>query len=557
MVADVTSVDEEVSLTRRTAASDGAPIGIQQVPWTTAPFSVRRASPSLTADARRAYYWRMLSDKLVVSSVALGLAAVLGASATAAFASDVRGSWQMNLGCGFQSTATQLLALDGDPETGTVSGAVTDCGTFEVPGAIRRATSCTATPFEGTITGADFALPAAGARWSSDMTFAPLAVISCAAATRIEWQQGLRGTVEQDESGRASAIRGVFDLGAVRLSDGAGTCFEMSNAPDCDFDLRRNDVPVGSQVTVSPRANTTVTFETVTQPGVLSVMPLTQPDADVPARFQVLSSGTTALYYDVHTSATIAGRITACFPYRDDDGDGIVDWTSPPLDEDELAVLHAESGEFVDRTLRIDTDRKVVCAETTSLSQLTVAYPPRDRLPAGPPDLTEVGRGLLLRRRAGGREVLQFASSRLGHRGTYPALGTGEDPRQVGASIDLFSRTEGGPVRFEMPATGWRADPGGTVFRFTNRRVSSSIRKAVFGGPGGFLRISGNAVGLALAAPQEAVAVRVQFGTRRVCAIYPKRRFKQNRPGLVVARRGESREMLDCADKRLRWGMKR
>src|SRR6266446_1147788 len=209
------------------------------------------------------------------------------------------------------------------------------------------------------------------------------------------------GTITADDTGLGVRIGGTWENGPVTFYDPMGAiCWSMTNPPSCSFDMRRNDLAVGDNVSVSPREKTTVTFEHVISPGTVEVEPLTEATGTVPENFEVLGSGGVSIFYDVRTTATFAGTITSCFPYPDANGDGIVDGSNPPLDETELRVLHEENGVFVDRTVSLDTTAKIICGQTTSLSQLTIAH-----LPAPPSHDHALGAHLVIARRPSGSVI--------------------------------------------------------------------------------------------------------------------------------------------------------
>src|SRR5207245_2457829 len=165
-------------------------------------------------------------------------------------------------------------------------------------------------------------------------------------------------------------------------------------------------------------------------PGPVEVEPLTEATGTVPENFEVLGNGGVSIFYDVRTTATFAGTVTSCFPYPDANGDRIVDGTNPPLDENDLRVLHEEGGAFVDRTASLDTTAKIICGATTSLSQLTVAHP----LMGPSRDHPFLGGKLVLTRKASGGEIARFAGPR-GERFTLPPVGSPDDPREAGAVL--------------------------------------------------------------------------------------------------------------------------
>jgi hypothetical protein len=336
-------------------------------------------------------------------------------------------------------------------------------------------------------------------------------------------------------------------------------CWSMTNPPSCSFDMRRNDLAVGDNVSVSPREKTTVTFEHVTSPGTVEVMPLTQASGTVPENFEVLGSGGVPIFYDVRTTATFVGTVTSCFPYPDANGDGIVDGSNPPLDETALRVLHEEGGVFVDRTLSLDTTAKIICGQTTSLSQLTVAHPP-----AAPSRDYDLGGKLVLTRKPSGREIGHFG-------GTFespalPGAGGPPDPRAGGLILELFS-TDQTVTRLVMPAEGWAASRHGRVFRFLFLNplapndlstVALAVLRVhgvhVFGNSPiywrGHLRIESRAVGVALDGPQRALGVRLTLGSSRYCYIF---RSSQRDVANKLIATAYGTPPLDCADKRMWW----
>jgi hypothetical protein len=351
------------------------------------------------------------------SVIVSALFLVVAAANTDAASPDVIGNWQVNIDCGLSATASTLFNLADDSASGALVSRYTDCGTFEVPGAIRRVSSCVITPnpMPVRVEGSAFTLPASGF-FHSDATLAPLSLFTCSAATEIVSTHQLVGSITTDDTDRASSIDGSFVNNMVTARDATGaTCWSLEGSPSCSFDMRRADLPVGDDVTVSPRKGATVTFEHVTAPGIAAVMPLTDADGSVPTNFEVLGTNGVAIFYDVRTTATYDGTVTSCFAYPDADGDGLVDGTHPPLDEDVLRVLHEEHGTFVDRTVRLDTTAKMICAATTSLSELAVAHGPA----SANHDYPVEGGKLVLRRRASGKETARFSAAMCGFKGMW------------------------------------------------------------------------------------------------------------------------------------------
>jgi hypothetical protein len=482
------------------------------------------------------------------------LAALLLSAAPAmvgAVQTDVRGNWQVNINCDLNATASIFFLLDEDVASGSTTVRYTDCGTFEVPDAIRSVSSCmfTPNPVVGQVDGTDFELPTSGFLGSEAMITPPFPFLSCSAATEILVAHHLSGTITTDDIGQAVSIDGTWVNAEVVFHDTSGaTCWSITNPPSCSFDMRRNDVAVGDNVSVSPRAKTTVTFEHVTSPGTVEVMPLTQADGTVPEQFEVLGNGTVSIFYDVRTTAMFAGTITSCFPYPDANGDGIVDGSNPPLDETELRVLHGENGVFVDRTVSLDTTAKIICGATTSLSQLAIAHGPA----APSNDHPFEGGKLVLTRKPTGREVARVAASLWA---PLPARGSPDDPQAVGAVLELFAAPDQTVGRFDMPAELWTARQNGRVYQFFNPKAPNSVSPvtvAVLNARRRRLRIESRAVGLALDGPQRGVGVRLTLGSSRYCVVYTA--FRRDVANHIIAT-GYSAPPLDCADRRMRFAV--
>lgn len=293
------------------------------------------------------------------------------------YGADVSGDWQVNIDCGLAATATSFLTLTGTTGSSAVEATTPECGTLEVPGEIVEILSCTSTPEPriGSNSGTSLTIPPSGV-FRSDSLFTPFTFpfLLCP-ADRVVSDHRYNGTVVDDGAGVAVSISGTLFNTLLRVYRPDGSiCIDIADTLDCTFDMRRNRVATGSNVTLSPRAGASVTFETVTAPGTAAVVPLTAPSATVPASFAVLGEGGVPIFYDVKTNAEWSGSVESCFAYGDANNDGLVDQNGQP--EADLRVLHDEGGVFVDRTSGLDTVGNVICGETSSLSQLVVAGGP-------------------------------------------------------------------------------------------------------------------------------------------------------------------------------------
>lgn len=151
-----------------------------------------------------------------------------------------------------------------------------------------------------------------------------------------------------------------FDFdGNPRILDGDGD--EIAIVDMGAFEL---NTPVGTDVVVQPIDNTTgttpatITFDNVTQAG-QTTLTTSESGPEPPIGFQL---GTPAIYYDFNTTALYVGNITICIDYSDQIFD----------DEENLELLHYESGKWKDRTISLDTDANIICARVTSFSTFAI-----------------------------------------------------------------------------------------------------------------------------------------------------------------------------------------
>ncbi len=111
----------------------------------------------------------------------------------------------------------------------------------------------------------------------------------------------------------------------------------------------------------APCGDVTVTFDTVTGKGSVSVTLCEEPPAESPGGFSFLGQ-----YYDITTDATYTGPITIEIHY-DDTG-------MTQQGEEALALLHWESGGWVDVTIPpVDTVNNIIRGEVTELSPFAPA----------------------------------------------------------------------------------------------------------------------------------------------------------------------------------------
>ena len=313
-----------------------------------------------------------LNPAVLLLRVSYGLTCVLLVTSLAyADEIDLNGSWQASAtpACGSYISVVQITE---DVSTGTFSRITTDCGTVVGTYGIWRLSGCDTDPVAGQVTGSGFAVPPSGMLVGELLFDPPVADPATGCGTtpvsRIVVESRLDGTITED-GGVGLRIDGQATVGiSTSYDDQAQTCavVDYGSVPLCTFIMLRNDVTPGSNVQIEPIEGTSLTFASVIGAGTATITPLTVPDGSLPANFHVLD---VPLYFDVTTTATISGTIDVCLPYPDGNDDGIVDGTTPPIDESALLLLHEEGGVFVDRTTTRDTGSNVICAQTSSLSQ--------------------------------------------------------------------------------------------------------------------------------------------------------------------------------------------
>jgi hypothetical protein len=156
------------------------------------------------------------------------------------------------------------------------------------------------------------------------------------------------------------------------------------------------------------------------------------------------------------------------------------------------------------------------------------------------------GRKLVLKRSASGREKAVFLSKDTALIG--PTLGGSDDPMLVGATVDLCS--DAGMASFTLPASNWRANGPGTVFKFTNKGAPeppSSVKTALIKG-GRTLKVVSKEAGLPLLGAEGQVAVRVTTGTTRNCALFTSDDVQKEAEGKLIAKKSSADALADCSD---------
>jgi len=143
------------------------------------------------------------------------------------------------------------------------------------------------------------------------------------------------------------------------------------------------DVPGGSASVTTPDGTTTIAFESVAEAGATMVTVYAVPPSAAPAPPQGFTFA--GNYYDVRTTAQVAGTITVTFTYNDSD--------IAPGEESALRLLHYDKAveDWVDITTSLDTVNNIITGECTSLSPFALIVP-RARVPRFP-DVPTTGYG--------------------------------------------------------------------------------------------------------------------------------------------------------------------
>jgi len=136
------------------------------------------------------------------------------------------------------------------------------------------------------------------------------------------------------------------------------------------------NTPSGSDITVSPGSDTTLTFANVSSAGQTTVTT----SSSAPPLPEGFSLGDPPTFYDISTTATYSPPVTVCITYD----------PAQYGDPANLHLLHYENDAWVDVTTSNDTTNHIVCGQVSSLSPFAVAetiynfsgfFQPVDNLP--------------------------------------------------------------------------------------------------------------------------------------------------------------------------------
>lgn len=136
-----------------------------------------------------------------------------------------------------------------------------------------------------------------------------------------------------------------------------------------------------------------------------------------------------------------------------------------------------------------------------------------------------------------------------------PAPGSADDPSLAGMTVTLFGRASEEQASLAaapgLGRPGWkvRATPRVT-YTYTNptAAVGSGSLASVTLRAGTGLTVRAKSPGLALAVPAGAVAVRIDMGATRVCALFDGDAVRRDQVGSFVARNADASGLTDCDD---------
>ena len=307
--------------------------------------------------------------RLVAMLVAVDL--LLAVSARAAL--DVRGDWQVTFHCYALGSGAQHVAIDEDLGTGATSVSTdASCGGFTFPygGGTIELGSCSTVPdpVVGQVTGTTVSTPATG---YFTILSVPTVPGPGGCPTTITSTHRLTGTIVEQSGGIATRITGQMEIDDVALLLANATpCASASSYAYCSQEMRRNDVPVGSNVSVQPIAGVSLTFATVTGAGYALVKPLSAVASALPPGIEQVGSP-----HALSSTATASGLTTVCATYADANGDGFVDDEPGPVAASDLRLFSDDGSGFSDVTGSVDTVARRVCGTPGSLGTIVLGGP--------------------------------------------------------------------------------------------------------------------------------------------------------------------------------------
>lgn len=136
-----------------------------------------------------------------------------------------------------------------------------------------------------------------------------------------------------------------------------------------------------------------------------------------------------------------------------------------------------------------------------------------------------------------------------------PAPGSADDPSQAGMVVTLFGRVSSEQAALVaapgLGRPGWKVRTTPRVlYAYASPKSTTGLASVTLRAGTG-LTVRAKTPGLALAAPAAAIAVRVEMGETRVCALFDGAAVRTDRVGRFVARNADAADFADCSDETL------
>jgi cysteine-rich repeat protein len=159
----------------------------------------------------------------------------------------------------------------------------------------------------------------------------------------------------------------------------------------------------------------------------------------------------------------------------------------------------------------------------------------------------------VLKRAPSGSEKAVFVSKDAGF--LFPTPNGANDPRTVGAVVELLSGNEGNAT-FTLPESNWQPNNAGTAFKFVNKFAPSGpspVKVSVLK-QGKVLKVVARDSGLPLDTTVDRLAVRVRTGLVRNCALFESGTVIRDEANKFIAKKAPAPAIPDCSDASLGFG---
>jgi hypothetical protein len=418
-------------------------------------------------------------------------------------AEDLSGAWQAETVCLGIEMPLWSSTIEHDESTGAIL--ITSPITCLTPATC----GVDAWPGGGLVSGTTVSIPTEGFRAVDFLFDEPVLVSGTLAVSRVALT-GRSEAVLVDDAG-STVMLGSTQLEEITYYGLDGTPHYEGGKVDCTFESRRSSVPVGTEVSVSPRRGTHLTFTEVVKAGRALMVPAGHVPRPLPDGLQ-LAPSIAGPAIDFRSDAELAGPVEVCLDFADLNRDGVLDRFEPPVPLRMIELVQHDGQAYVRLPSRVDVEAARVCA---SVAGPTLIIPGA----FGPPPIVTdhpTGGRLMLRPRGRARLRLVLADA-----GITPPARDGEDDPETGphggAVVELLAADQSAVLT--LPRAGWRSRRNGRRYLYDTRlgpRGPTGVRRASL--RRGKLVIVSRDPGLALDHPLGTLLVRVTIGTQRWCA---------------------------------------